>query len=137
MREGRRIKIIPVHCVRQELLNGGGFAAPAEGLARTHVWTAVPHASSGSSCKWCTLPAGIYGNDNVHHLWFVAIITRLRNASTIKRCGDIEWDKVARWSPPLTVYSAFPLCAGAPRFTWPEPDPNSRDGPQEIPYTLN
>ena len=53
VRKGRHVRIMPVHCVRQELLNGGGLNAPAGGLARTHVWSAVPHATAGDQCEFC------------------------------------------------------------------------------------
>ena len=50
------MRIVPVHCVRQDLVNGGGLNAPTRGLARTHVWSAVPHATTGPACEFCSTP---------------------------------------------------------------------------------
>ena len=117
VRRGRHVRAIPVHCVRTELINGGGLNAPSSGWARTHVWSAVPHAQEGKVCKFCDEPGNSSGA--LHHVWFVALITRLRHAETARNMHEIDWSHMPRWSDPVCVYDRFPAQHGRPEDTWP------------------
>ena len=130
VRRGKHVRVVPINCVRQDLVNGGGLNAPKLGLARTHVWSAVPHASKGAACEFCTKPVHSDNDKIMHHVWFVALVTRIRKARTPAKEMSIaiNWAGVPRWAAPMVIYNTFPVTQGPPRATWPEPASNTRHG---------
>ena len=114
----------------QRLINGGGLNAARTALARTHVWSAVPHASKGYACEFCKIPVAPANDDIMHHVWFVSLVTRIRPRQDPPPQADprinIDWAKVPRWAAPMVVYNSFPLTDGPPRQTWPHPAENGR-----------
>ena len=123
VRRGKHVRIVPIHCVRQDLVNGGGLNAPTRGLARTHVWSAVPHATTGPAYEFCSTPVSPRNDGLMHHVWFVALVTRIRaaKAPSPEININIDWTGVPRWAAPMVIYNSFPLTHGPPRETWPEP----------------
>ena len=112
--------------MRGELLNNGGLNAPKEGMGRTHVWSAVPHSQGGEVCRFCNRVGEGGDPDELHHVWFVALITQIRFASHAREASDIIWSATPKWVSPLCVYKSYPLSQGPPADTWPEPSADSR-----------
>ena len=124
VRRGGHIRVVPIHCVRQNLINGGGLNVANTALARTHVWSAVPHASKGYACEFCKIPVAPANDDIMHHVWFVSLVTRIRPAKEpiqVTPKIEIDWSTVPRWAAPMVIYNSFPLTDGPPRQTWPYP----------------
>ena len=59
----------------------------------------------------------------MHHVWFVALVTRIRaaKAPSPEININIDWTGVPRWAAPMVIYNSFPLTHGPPRETCPKP----------------
>ena len=110
-----------------------GVDQNAPGLARTHVWTVIKHHRGqclAEACPWCTRPPSREPSSDtaplLHHVWFTALITRIRGTGNSRTEDEFAWAKVPKWAPPLVIYPSAPATEGDPRETWPIMDKYSR-----------
>ena len=134
-RRGWRTRVIPIRAIRTSLINDGplNIDQNAPGLARTHVWTVIKHHRGqclAEACPWCTRPPSREPSSDtaplLHHVWFTALITRIRGTGNSRTEDEFAWAKVPKWAPPLVIYPSAPATEGDPRETWPIMDKYSR-----------
>ena len=133
-RRGGRTRVIPIRGVRTGLVHGGLNISPhASGIASTHVWSVVKHHHNecpGGECQWCTRPPLRQPSSDtaplLHHVWFTALITRIRGTGFNLPESCFKWAKVPKWAPPLVIYASAPQQDGEPNDTWPPVDKYSR-----------
>ena len=133
-RRGSQTRVIPIRGVRASLVQAGlGVQPHTTSLACTHVWTVVKHhhqQCTGGECRWCTRPPARPPSSHsaplLHHVWFTALITRIRGTGNSLSETSFKWARVPKWAPPLVVYKAAPVEDGDPNTTWPPIDEYSR-----------
>ena len=114
LRRGHVTSSFPIRCIDAQLLGNGTYKTPPNLQARAHVWTTVPHRGTRLrplQCTWCTQRIRPHAEPQRHDLWFVGLITRIRQAC------DPPQNDTPRWAPPLTIYASCPPCSG--EQNWP------------------
>ena len=103
-RRGHSTRVIPVRAVRTSLIRDKLNVRPdTPGIARTHAWSVVKHHHSlcpSKTCQWCTRPpARPPAKDTsplLHHIWFTALITRIRGTGNSLDESKFKWARIPR-----------------------------------------
>ena len=133
-RRGHRTRVIPVRAIRTSLIRDKLNVRPdTPGIARTHAWSVVKHHHSlckNETCQWCTRPPARPPTTDtsplLHHIWFTALITRIRGTGNSLEEKHFKWARIPKWAPPLVIYASTPSSDGDPNLTWPPVDIYSR-----------